>query len=255
MAKPKKARSRKDEEIEFLTTALENNAIAGKIGKKKKTWSTHDLKNVKPLTYGQEQLFEAYFSGSNILANGSAGTGKSFSAIYLALCDILRPESKQDTIIIVRSAVQVKAIGFLPGALDEKLSPYEEPYRDIFSHLLQKKDAYDSMKETGQVKFMATSFIRGLTWENAIIIIDEMQSMTFHEICSVITRMGKNSKLIMCGDISQNDLVYNRNEVSGFLEIVKILEKMKSVEIVNFTEEDIVRSGFVKEFIIAKQSL
>jgi phosphate starvation-inducible protein PhoH and related proteins len=255
MAARKKTRTKKDENIIFLSQTLDNQGRAVREGPRIKKFTLHDLRSIKPLTYGQTQLFESYFGGANIVANGSAGTGKSYCAVYLALTDILREDSIQKEIIIVRSAVPSREIGHLPGEISDKLSPYEEPYRDIFASLLKKADAYDTMKESGKVRFMATSFVRGLTWDNAIVIFDEVQSCNSHEISSVITRLGDNSKLIICGDVCQNDLIYRKGDISGYTELLTIMGKMEEVEIVTFTERDIVRSGFVKSFIIAKQSV
>jgi len=252
MAARKKTRSKKDDNILFLTKTLENQGRAVKEGPKVKKFTLHDLKSIRPLTYGQTQLFERYFEGNNIVANGSAGTGKSYSAVYLALTDILREESEQKEIIIVRSAVASREIGHLPGEIADKLAPYEEPYRDIFANLLKKHDAYDNMKEAGKVRFMATSFVRGLTWDNAIVILDEAQSCTFHELNSVITRLGDNSRLIVCGDIAQNDLIVKKNDQSGYNRALQALKRMgEDVEVINFTREDIVRSAFVKSWLCA----
>ena len=250
MAK-RKTRTKKDENIIFLQKTLENQGRAVKEGPKIRNFTLHDLRTTRPLTYGQQQMFESYFSGNNIVANGSAGTGKSYSAIYLALTDILREDTPQNEIVIVRSAVASREIGHLPGEISDKLAPYEEPYRDIFASLLRKNDAYDTMKELGRLRFMATSFVRGLTWDNAVVVIDEAQSMTFHEISSVITRLGDNSKLILCGDIAQNDLIMKKNDQSGYIRALAALGKMNNVDIVTFTREDIVRSSFVREWICA----
>ena len=211
-----------------------------------------DLLTFNPLTENQREFFESYSAGDYfIMLTGSAGTGKSFCAAYLALTDVLRGDTPQQEIIIVRSAVSTREIGHLPGEISDKLAPYEEPYRDIFATLLRKGDAYDTMKESGKLRFMATSFVRGLTWNNAVVIIDEAQSMTFHELNSVITRLGDNSRLILCGDIAQNDLVVRRNDQSGFMRALTALGRMKSIDTVQFTREDIVRSAFVKEWICA----
>lgn len=247
----RKTRSKKDENIVYLQSVLDNQGHAISEGPKVKKFTLHDLKSIRPLTFGQQQLFESYFSGNNIIANGSAGTGKSFCASYLALTDILREGHVQDQIIIVRSAVQSREIGALPGEIDEKIAPYEVPYRDIFASLLKKHDAYENLKESGKLSFMCTSFVRGLTWDNAIVIVDEAQSMTFHEINSVITRLGDNSKLIICGDISQNDLIVKKSDQSGYIRMLRAMEKMKGVDTVTFTREDIVRSKFVREWICA----
>lgn len=247
----RKAKNKKDEQIEFLNTALHTQMHAVQEGPKVKKFTLHDLKNITPLTIGQKDFFTSYFSGNNIVANGSAGTGKTFCALYLALTDLLAENSKYESIIIVRSAVQTRNIGFLPGSQEEKLEPFETPYKDILSDLLKKHDAYDSMKATQKIKFMPTSFVRGLTWNNCIVIIDEIQNCQFHEINSVITRLGDNSKLIICGDIAQNDLVFNKYETSGFEKALGIFSKMSSIDIINFTQHDIVRSLFVKEWICA----
>lgn len=246
-----KTRTKKDDNIVFLQRTLDNQGRAVGEGPKYKKFTMHDLKSIRPLTFGQQQLFESYFQGNNIVANGSAGTGKSFCAVYLALTDVLREDAEQSEIIIVRSASPTKDIGFLPGDINEKLAPYEEPYRDLFANLLRKGDAYENMKESGKVRFMATSFVRGLTWDNAVVIIDEAQSMTSHEINSVITRLGENTKLIICGDVAQNDLIYNKNIISGYGRMLKVMEKMETVDIINFTREDIVRSAFVRSWIVA----
>lgn len=251
----RKARSRKDREIEFLTEVTTSNTIAIKEGpNKKKKWSTHDLKHIKPLTESQRMMFEAFFQGNHVVATGSAGTGKTFIASYLALSELLEEETPYDKIIIVRSAVQGREIGHLPGSIEEKLAAYEAPYIDIFGTLLRKYDAYQQMKDAGLVEFMPTSFVRGLTWNNAIVVIDEMQNCNFQEIHSVMTRIGENTKIITCGDIAQNDLLNKKNDVSGYTEALRILGNMKSVDIVTFTEADIVRSNFVRDWIVAKQA-
>lgn len=247
----RKTRTKKDDKIVFLQERLENQGRAVIEGPKYKKFTIHDMKSVRPLTQGQRQLFESYFMGNNVVANGSAGTGKSFCAVYLALTDILREESDYKEIIIVRSASPTKDIGFLPGDINEKLAPYEEPYRDLFANLLRKNDAYENMKEAGKVRFMATSFVRGLTWDNAIVIVDEVQSFTAHEINSVMTRLGENAKLIVCGDVAQNDLIYNRNIISGYGRMLRVMEKMQTIDIITFTRDDIVRSEFVRAWICA----
>lgn len=246
-----KRRTKKDKQLHFMEELIDNNSKAIERGPKKKSWSLHDLRDIKPMTYAQNQMFESYFSGKHIVASGSAGTGKSYVAVYLALTDVLKQQSKQKEIIIVRSATSTKSVGFLPGSLEEKMMPFELPYKDIFANLLGKGESYDNMKEAGIVKFMATSYVRGLTWNNAIVIVDEIQSMTDHEINSIMTRIGHNTKIIACGDVAQNDLIYNRNETSGLSKALSAFEKMPDVDIVTFTRDDIVRSGFVRQWICA----
>lgn len=251
----RKSRTKKDWEIDFLGEMNAKNTIAMREGPKKKTFSLHDLKPIRPMNETQRQFFEAYIMGSNVIGNGSAGTGKSFISLYLALNDILDEEKPQDRIIIVRSAVPSREIGHLPGSMEEKMAVYEEPYRDIVGNLMRGRNAYNDMKDAGKIEFMPTSFVRGLTWDNAVVVVDEAQNMTIQEIHSVITRIGDNTKLLICGDIGQNDLVVRKSDVSGFLETLKIAERMEEFDIVNFTERDIVRSDFVRSWIIAKQAV
>lgn len=247
--------NRKDKHIKFLEETLINNSKASMEGPKKR-FTLHDLKTIRPLNEAQRQMFEAFINGENVVASGSAGTGKSYVACFLALNLVLSKQYDVDNIIIVRSAVSGRDIGHLPGSIQEKLAVYEEPYIDIFSDLLGKSEAYNILKENKTVKFMATSFVRGLTWDNAVVIVDEAQNMQLHEIHSIMTRIGKNTKVIMCGDVAQNDLSMSKKEVSGFADALKIISKMPDdFDIVNFTEQDIVRSRFVKNWIIAKQSI
>lgn len=235
-----------------LSTALLNNYKAWEEGpQKKKNWSKHDIKNLKPLTMTQEDFFHAYFNGSHVVGYGSAGTGKTIISIWLALNDVLDKEKPQNRLIIVRSNVATREVGHLPGTYEEKLAPFEIPYRDALEFLFGKSSTYDDMKAAGLIEFMPTSFIRGQTWDNAIVIVDESQSQNFHEINSVITRVGENSRLIVLGDIKQDDLIYRRNDTSGFSRVIQVFESMKSVAMVKFTQDDIVRSGFVREWIIA----
>lgn len=212
------------------------------------------LKQIKPLTKNQDSAFHGYWGGKNLLLHGMAGTGKTYIAFYLALNDLLRGMFKR--IVIVRSAVTTRDQGFLPGTLAEKMALYEAPYRDIFADLLGRRDGYDLLKKKENLDFMSTSFIRGITLDDAIIIIDEVQNLTDHEINSVLTRVGNNSKVIICGDFRQDDLKLTgkRSQESGIINLLRTAEKMSSFDIVEFKVEDIVRSGFVKEYIIARHN-
>lgn len=253
MAK-RKSRTTKDSQIEFLREMSVNNASAVREGpQKKKTFHLHDLKSIRPKTEAQREFFESYIMGANVIGNGSAGTGKSFISLYLALTDILDIEKPQDKIIIVRSAVPSREIGHLPGSIEEKMAVYEEPYKAILADLMRRGNAYQDMKEAGKIEFMPTSFVRGLTWDNAVVVVDEAQSMTWHELNSVITRIGHNTRVVVCGDISQNDLLFRKNDISGFLRMLKVAQKIESFDTVIFTREDIVRSQFVKEWICAAE--
>lgn len=219
-------------------------------GPKRKHWSRHDLKLVKPLTPTQHDMFEDFFQGFHLVAHGSAGTGKTFLACYLALHELLNPDSEYDRIIIVRSAVPTRDVGFMPGTLAEKVALYELPYKDVFEDLLGKASTYQDMKDAGYVEFCTTSYVRGLTWDNCIVVMDETQSATFHEINSVVTRMGKNSRLIIAGDLPQSDL-RKKGEESGMGDFIQIAHKMDQFSVIQFNHNDIVRSPFVKSWIIA----
>lgn len=248
---PKKKASRKNE-IKFLEDSLHKNGAAQFHGPKRKKWSTHDLKTVKPLTPSQQDFFHAFFENDHICAHGSAGTGKTYLAFYLALNEILNPNTPQDRIIVVRSVVPTREIGFLPGDLNEKVSVYESPYKDICAELIGRPSTYDDMKESGLIQFMPTSFIRGLTWENAFVLVDECQNMSFHEINSIVTRLGPNSRIIFTGDTSQTDL---RPVECGMKKLLAVVGNIQTFATVTFTYHDIVRSDIVKSWIVATEQL
>lgn len=233
-----------------LEEALYANGRAMADGPKKKHWSRHDLTNVQPLTPTQREMIYEYAHGSNILASGSAGTGKTFLALYLALNDVLNPESDVDKVVIVRSAVPTRDLGFTPGTLEEKAALYEAPYKDIFHDLIGRANTYQDMKDSHLVDFQTTSYIRGVTWDNAVIVVDEVQSMTFHEINTIMTRLGRNSRIILCGDLPQTDL-RKKGESSGMEKLMRVADRMGGFANVNFTRYDIVRSDFVKSWIVA----
>jgi phosphate starvation-inducible protein PhoH len=210
------------------------------------------LKVIKPKTYTQTQVFESFYE-NHLLLQGSPGTGKSFISLYLALREILEfgHTSKFKKIILIRSAVQTRDIGFMPGTLSEKISYYELPYKDIVNDLCGRGDAYDVLKQKGVIEFMCTSFVRGLTLDDAIIIVDEAQNNTAHELDSVITRVGDNSKIIFCGDFYQSDL--KGTDKNGFKAFVEVISRISGIERIEFTSADIVRSNFVKAYIIARE--
>lgn len=214
------------------------------------------MSSINPITDTQEDLFEAWQDDYNIAAIGTAGTGKTMCAIYLGLLDIMRSDG-YESMIIVRSAVQTREQGFVPGTMEQKEALYSIPYSDIVNELFGRGDAYQIMKSKKQIKFMTTSNIRGLTFDNSIIVVDECQSMTYHELDTIITRVGENSKIIFCGDTKQDDLQQTRNraDVSGLVEFLKVINRIPSFKTVTFTPEDIVRSGLVKEYIMAKENL
>jgi phosphate starvation-inducible protein PhoH len=246
-----KRKTKKDEQIEFLENSLINNVIAIKETGKRRQLTIHDLKTITPLTEPQRQMMESYMMGNHILAEGSAGVGKSYIALWLALNSILSPNTKQDKIIILRSAVASRNVGFLPGSIEEKMEPYENPYRDIVANLMGKETCYDEMKKNGKIVFMPTSYLRGMTWDNAIVIMDEIQSMNLHELNSVITRCGRHTKLIAIGDNLQNDLIYNKYDQTGLPTFMNIIRRMKEFDIIKFTKDDVVRSALVRSWIHA----
>jgi phosphate starvation-inducible PhoH-like protein len=211
------------------------------------------LKQFRPLTDNQRLTFEAYEQDQHLLLVGTAGTGKSFLSIYLGMNDIMERKT-HDKMVIVRSVVPTRDMGFLPGSNKEKSKVYEAPYYSIFNELFGRGDAYEYMKTRNVVEFMTTSFVRGITINDAVIIVDEFQNMTPGELHSVFTRIGKNCKVVFAGDIKQNDLD-SRRDVSGFKDFFKVINKMRSFNVIEFNRDDIVRSDLVREYIIAREDL
>ena len=217
------------------------------MAKKRKTLAgvNFELREIEPLTRNQLKAFE---TTDHLVLHGLAGTGKTFISSYLAFDDMAKGDFQK--LIIIRSAVPTRDIGFLPGTEKEKSSVYEEPYKDISNDLFSRGDAYEILKQKNIVEFMTTSFIRGITLRDAVILIDECQNMSFHELDSIITRMGENCRVIFCGDFRQADLRAN-----GIKDFFRVLERMKLFTFIEFEIEDIVRSDFVKQYIISKSSL
>jgi len=213
-----------------------------------------DMEEVEPVTQNQRTAVEAYDSGDSLVLAGSAGTGKTFVALSLALEDVLDKEVPYDKCVIVRSIVPTRDIGYLPGDEEEKKDAYTGPYRSICAELFQSADAWTKLKQAGTVQFMSTSFIRGMTISNAIVVLDEMQNLTFHELDSIITRVGHNCKFIMCGDYYQSDFT-KETDKTGILKFLSIIEQLKNFTVVEFGWEDIVRSDFVRDYIMTKEML
>ena len=212
-----------------------------------------DLKTFDPLTENQKKFFEAYKRGDYFIAlHGVAGTGKTFCALYKAIEEVLDKSNPFNKIIVVRSAVQGREIGHLPGDANEKMDIYQQPYRQICEILFGRKESWDRLEEQGHIEFISTSFIRGMSFDDAIIIVDEMQNLTFEEIDTVMTRVGYRSKIIWCGDYRQTDLNKKKNDMSGLLKFFDIVQHMNSFTRIEFTVDDIVRSSLVREYILAK---
>ena len=234
--------------------------MSAKQMKRKKPINTSYLLDIEPLTENQTKLFNFYSEEKNLVAYGAAGTGKTFITLYNALKDVLDETSPYEKIYIVRSLVATREIGFLPGDHEDKSSLYQIPYKNMVKYMFQMPSdsdfemLYGNLKTQGTISFWSTSFIRGTTLDNAIIIVDEFQNLNFHELDSIITRVGENSKIMFCGDATQSDLV-KTNEKNGIVDFMRILKIMPSFETVEFGIEDIVRSGICKEYIIAKHEL
>lgn len=209
------------------------------------------VKAVEPKTQTQEEVFESYYSGKNIMLHGVAGTGKTFVSMFLGLNDVITGYGEQDKVVVVRSVVPTRDMGFLPGNQTEKSKVYELPYQAIATELCGRGDAYETLKRDGKIEFISTSFVRGLTFNDSIIIVDECQNLTFHELDSIITRVGENCRILFCGDFRQSDLERDY-ERKGVLDFIKVIQKMKSFDFVEFDKQDIVRSPLVKEYIISK---
>jgi predicted ribonuclease YlaK len=225
--------------------------------KRKKLLSSEYLVDIEPLTENQKRLFDSYSNDKHIVAYGCAGTGKTFITLYNALVDVLDERTPYEKVYIVRSLVATREIGFLPGTHDDKADIYQIPYKNMVKYMFQMpSDAdfemlYGNLKSQETIKFWSTSFLRGTTLDNSIIIVDEFQNLTFHELDSIITRVGENSKIMFCGDASQSDL-QKSNDRNGIIDFLKILTSMPSFDNIEFGVQDIVRSGLVKEYIIAK---
>lgn len=210
------------------------------------------LETIKPLTKNQELFFESYRANTEMLVlHGVAGTGKSFIAVYKALEEVLNRATHYDKLIIIRSAVQTREIGHLPGDLAEKLEQYQLPYKQICQTLFGRRDAYAMLVDQGSVEFASTSFVRGLTFDDAVIIVDECQNMTWEELDTITTRVGDRSRIVFCGDYRQTDLK-KTGDKSGLFKFLDVLKLMKSYNRIEFGVEDIVRSSLVKEYILAR---
>jgi phosphate starvation-inducible protein PhoH and related proteins len=207
------------------------------------------LKDIEPKTDTQELVFESFFNDNNLVLSGTAGTGKTFLLLYLALNEIIN-NKEYKKIHIIRSIVPTRDIGFLPGKIAEKIEPYELPYKNIFDELFGRQNAYDHFKKNGIVNFEPSSFLRGNTFNDSIVIVDEFQNMSFNEFSTIMTRIGINTKVLIAGDLKQTDLT-KKEELGSIKKIFEVLKQMKSIDFIEFYPKDIVRSNFVRDWILA----
>ena len=228
--------------------------------KKNKDINHTNLVNIKSITDNQKVVFDSWKKGKNQFLFGAAGTGKTFISLYLALKDVLDLKKSYDKVVLVRSLIPTREIGFLPGDEEDKGSLYQVPYQNMVQFMFEMQNEqqfnnlYDRLKGQGSLYFLSTSFLRGLTFDNTIIIVDECQNMNFHELDTIITRVGQDSKIVFCGDFDQTDLV-KQNERNGLHDFLRILEEMDEFNCIEFTIGDIVRSGFVRSYLINKIKL
>lgn len=213
-----------------------------------------DLIKVEPITPNQELVFKSFERGNHTILSGSAGTGKTFLALYLSLQEVLDRETEFDKLIIIRSIVPTRDIGFLPGTEDEKKEAYTAPYRIITNELFSHPESWDRLVQSKMVEFESTSFIRGTTFNNAVIVVDEMQNLSGHELDSVITRVGRNCRFIMCGDYYQTDFEKEKDK-NGILKFMNIIDELTKFDIIEFDWKDIVRSDLVRDYIMTKERL
>jgi len=236
------------------------NGTVSRAMKRKPPINLDHLRVIEPLTPSQEDVFDAFKSGQNLVLHGSAGTGKTFISLYLSLQAVLEPTSPYDRVYIVRSLVPTREIGFLPGDEEDKSNLYQTPYRNMVRYMFNMPDEgtfkvlYDNLRNQGSIDFWSTSFLRGITLDRAIIIVDEFSNLNFHELDSIVTRVGQDSRIIFSGDYTQSDLVKSQ-ERTGVLDFMKITQAMDKFTCTEFGINDIVRSGFIRDYLICKHEM
>tara|TARA_A100001515_G_scaffold115543_1_gene97193 strand:- start:883 stop:1590 length:708 start_codon:yes stop_codon:yes gene_type:complete len=227
---------------------------------KQKEITYSQLNEIKPVTDSQKVVFDSWKQGLNQFLFGCAGTGKTFVSLYLALSEVLKNETPYDKVVMVRSLIPTREIGFLPGDEEDKAALYQVPYSNMMQFMFEQpneqafESLYNRIKAQGSFYFLSTSFLRGLTFDNTIIIVDECQNLNFHELDTIITRVGQDSKIFFCGDFSQSDLT-KMHERNGLMDFLQILQEMEEFNCVEFNIGDIVRSGFVRNYLIQKTKL
>ena len=230
------------------------------MAKKNKEISSSNLLKIKPITESQKTVFETWKKGQNQFLFGCAGTGKTFISLYIAMQDVLNLQTKYEKVVLVRSLIPTREIGFLPGDEEDKAALYQVPYQNMVQFMFEQpneqafKMLYDRLKSQGSLYFLSTSFLRGLTFDNTIIIVDECQNLNFHELDTITTRVGQDSRIVFCGDFFQTDLL-KTGDKNGLHDFLRILEEMKDFNCTEFNIGDIVRSGFVRDYLIQKTKL
>jgi phosphate starvation-inducible protein PhoH len=248
-------RSRKASPFAFKGVSMSRKPKKNNNAQQTHTQNNHfELRNIKPLTPNQQATFDAYRRGNNLVCHGYAGTGKTFCALFLALQDILSPNSQYKRIVLIRSVVPSRDMGFLPGSIKDKIAVYEEPYKEICDDLFGRGDGFGILKMKRLIEFTTTSFLRGITFNDAIVIVDETNNMTYQELDTVMTRLGNNSRIIFCGDYRQTDL-NKPHEKTGVREFMNITKRISSFSHIEYQKEDVVRSGVVREYIITKTEM
>ena len=217
-----------------------------------------NLVKVEPVGPAQGTTFEKYAEGKNLFLTGSAGTGKTFILLYLALKEVLDKGTPYDKVVIVRSLLPSRDVGFLPGTLEEKSMLYQNSYRFLVRYLFEMPNEqefdllYDKLLAQGSIEFASTSFLRGLTFDRSIIIVDEAQNLTFQELDTITTRVGQETKIMFAGDEGQTDI--KNGDRNGYHNFSAIVDDMDEVETIEFGIGDIIRSGFARSYIIAKRN-
>ena len=228
-----------------------------KVLKRKRPINSQYLLDIEPLTPAQDKVFADWANDKNLYLYGAAGTGKTFVALYLALRAVFDDHTPYDKIYIVRSLVATREIGFLPGDHEDKSFLYQIPYKQMVQYMFEMPDddsfenLYNNLKVQDTISFWSTSFIRGTTLDRSIVIVDECQNLNFHELDSIMTRVGEDTKIMFCGDALQSDLV-KTNERNGVYNFLGIIRNMEEFGVTEFGIPDIVRSGLIRSYLIAK---
>tara|TARA_R110002126_G_scaffold107868_2_gene243604 strand:+ start:90 stop:728 length:639 start_codon:yes stop_codon:yes gene_type:complete len=210
------------------------------------------MNDIQPLTENQKFAFDEWAHNKDLFIHGSAGTGKTLIAFYLALREVLLDNA--DRVIVVRSTVPSRDMGFLPGSAKEKMRVYESPYYDICKTIYGNKDAYEILKEKGTIEFISTSHIRGNTFDNCVVVVDECQNMAWPELNTVMSRIGENCRFIYAGDTKQSDLEDHKGKYD-LNKMIAVIKRMATFSFVQMFPDDVVRSGKAKQYILAVEAL